>query len=492
MHLLPTEIYSVAAVRSIDRCAIDEQGIAGYTLMTRAAQAALGHAQQYFPGSRRWLVLCGSGNNGGDGYVFARLALASGIDVKVVAVTAPDNLNGDAALAYKDYVAAGGRVEEWKGSIPADVELIVDAMLGSGLMRDVGGSYADAVVAINSHPASVMALDIPTGINGDSGAVLGVAVLADLTTTFVGVKQGLLLGEGLAHTGKLLFAGLDIPDSCYDEEESMLRRIELDGLRDVLPKRARDAHKGSNGHVLLVAGGQGMPGAARLCGEAALRAGAGLVSLATHPSHSAEIAASRPELICHPLESAAALAPLLAQATVVALGPGLGQSDWAIELFEAVLRTELPLVVDADALNLLATKPQRRDNWILTPHPGEAARLLGRSSREVQADRPSALLALHERYAGTVVLKGAGTLVSSQSGSPWICLRGNPGMASAGMGDVLTGIIAGLVAQGLSLEQAAVYGVEVHAAAGDAAAAAGERGMLATDLMQELRSWLNP
>jgi NAD(P)H-hydrate epimerase len=337
-----------------------------------------------------------------------------------------------------------------------------------------------------------MALDIPTGINGDSGAVLGVAVVADLTTTFVGVKPGLLLGEGLAHTGTLLFAGLDIPDSCYDKEASMLRRIELDGLRDVLPKRARDAHKGSHGHVLLVAGGRGMPGAARLCGEAALRAGAGLVSLATHPSHSAEIAASRPELICHPLESTAQLEPLLAQATVVAVGPGLGQSDWANELFAAVMRTELPLVVDADALNLLSANPQRRDNWVLTPHPGEAARLLGSSPGDVQADRPAALLALQERYGGTVVLKGAGTLVSSQSGAPWICLRGNPGMASAGMGDVLTGIIAGLAAQGLALEQAATYGAEVHAAAGDAAAVDGERGMLATDLLFELRSWLNP
>ncbi len=491
MHTLPTEIYSVESVRGIDRCAIDDIGIPGYKLMTRAAQAALARVLQYFPECRNWLVLCGSGNNGGDGYVLARLALLMDINVRVIALSAPGKLTGDAGLAHADFVAAGGTVEKWQGTVEGGADLIVDAMLGSGLMRDVGGQYAAAVQAINAHKAQVIALDIPTGLNGDSGAVLGIAVKADLTVTFVGLKQGLVLGRGLEHCGVLTFAGLEIPGSCYPKEACMLRRIDLDELAEYLPKRARNAHKGSYGHVLLVGGGPGMPGAARLCGEAALRTGAGLVSLATHPAHSAQIAASRPELICHPLVSAKGLESLLAAATVVALGPGLGQSEWAQELFETVVQSDLPLVVDADALNLLARNPQQRTNWVLTPHPGEAARLLGITTEQVQSDRVAALNALQEKYGGTVVLKGAGSLVSSQSGAPSISLRGNPGMASAGMGDVLTGIIAGLIAQGLSIEQAATYGVDLHAAAGDSAAEAGERGMLASDLLQELRSWLN-
>jgi NAD(P)H-hydrate epimerase len=274
-----------------------------------------------------------------------------------------------------------------------------------------------------------------------------------------------------------------------------MRRIDEVIVRKALPARKRSSHKGKFGHVLIIGGGVGMPGAVHLCGEAALRAGAGLVSIATHSSHSALIPASRPELMCHAVESADDLAPLLERATTIAIGPGLGTGDWAKALLAAVLDTRLPVVADADALNLLAgseSNPEVLSDWILTPHPGEAARLVGTSATEVQGDRPGTLARIAEKFGGTVILKGSGTLVSSKKGRPWLCSAGNPGMASPGMGDVLTGIVAALRAQKLSAELAAVVGVQVHACAGDAAAEAGQRGLMASDLVKEIRNWVNP
>lgn len=489
---LPQNIYSVESVRAIDKTAIEDQGIPGYTLMCRAAEAALRFALVSFPAAQRWQVICGAGNNAGDGYVLARLAATRGIAVGVLSMVEPDKLAGDAATAYAEFTAAGGVACRWTGKLDADATLLVDGLLGSGLCRDVDGVFATLVSAVNEHPAPVMALDIPSGIDGDSGAELGVAVSADLTVTFVGLKTGLFLRAGPQHAGKLEYAGLDIPDTCFEPQMSRLRLIGDEQLTAALPPRRQDANKGNFGHVLVIGGGPGMPGAMTLCGAAALRAGAGKVSVATHPSHAATIAAARPELMCHEITAAADLEPLLRMASVIVIGPGLGQSDWARPLWEAVQDSSLPLVVDADALNMLSQQPCKHRNWILTPHPGEAARLLGSSSAQIQQDRFAALTALHEKYSGTIVLKGAGTLVSSNTDAPWISGSGNPGMAAPGMGDVLAGVIGALLAQGLAAEMAAAVGVEVHARAGDTAAAAGERGLLASDLLASLRPGVNP
>ncbi|MDG2375730.1 MAG: NAD(P)H-hydrate dehydratase, partial [Woeseiaceae bacterium] len=262
-------------------------------------------------------------------------------------------------------------------------------------------------------------------------------------------------------------------------------------VRQALPRRNRSAHKGTYGHVLIVGGAPGMAGAVRVCGEAALRAGAGLVSVATHPDHSRQISAGRPELMCHGVNGSEDLTSLLDRATVVAVGPGLGRDEWAQSLLSTVLQSGKSVVVDADALNLLREVGCEHDDTILTPHPGEAGVLLGKSVTDVQADRPAALNALVGKFGGTAVLKGAGTLVSSESGSPWLCSAGNPGMASGGMGDALTGIIAGLRAQKLSAESAAVVGVQVHGRAGDKAALSGERGLIVSDVIAEIRSWIN-
>ena len=489
---LPAEIYSVDSVRAIDQVAINDAGIGGYTLMTRAAEAALAEAQARFPNKKRWQVICGGGNNGGDGFVLARLAAARGIGVSVLMMSSADALQGDAATAFQDFAAEGGAAARYEGALDTEAELLVDALLGSGLERDLEGPFAEVVDAINRHAAPVLALDIPSGLNADSGKVMGVAVKADLTVTFVGLKCGLFLNEGPACIGDLRFAGLDIPAECHATQQAELQRIDADTIRSLLTPRKRSAHKGDFGHVLIVGGGPGMSGAVRLCGEAALRSGAGLVSVATHPSHHAMVASGRPELMCHAVETADDLEPLLARATVIAVGPGLGTGQWSQSMFDAVAQSELPLVVDADALNLLRHSQVRQADWILTPHPGEAARLLECSAGEVQADRRAALAKIAERYGGTAVLKGSGSLVTAVDGPSWLCSAGNPGMAAPGMGDVLTGIIAALRAQGLSAEMAAVAGVDIHARAGDAAALSGQRGLLASDLLQELRAWVNP
>ncbi len=491
MDRLPANIYSVAAVRETDRATIEDHGVPGYTLMTRAGEAAVREAVEQFPDARRWQVVCGAGNNGGDGYVVARVAAVQGLAVSVLALVDPESLHGDAATAYRDYVADGGIVLPWEGKLDPDATLLVDGILGSGLERDVGGEFARAVAAINAHAAPVLALDIPTGIHGDTGAVLGCAVRADLTVTFVGLKQGLFLGDGPDYCGALRFAGLEIPAGVRDGIAPSLRRIEDTMISRVLPRRRRTGHKGDYGHVLIVGGGEGMPGAVRLAGEAALRAGAGLVSIATHPSHAAMMVASRPELMPHAVAHPDDVAPLLERADVVAFGPGLGRSAWAQALFDLLAGFDRPAVWDADALNLLARQPGKTSGRVITPHPGEAARLLGTTTAEIQADRPGALARLQAEYGGTAVLKGAGTLVSALP-VPLVCTAGNPGMGSAGMGDVLTGIIAALAAQGLELPEAAAVGVGVHARAGDRAAAGGERGLIASDLLAELRAVVNP
>jgi NAD(P)H-hydrate epimerase len=489
---LPHSVYSVEGVRQVDRAAIDGMGIPGYTLMTSAAMEALDEGISFFPHARRWQVICGAGNNGGDGYVLARLAAQQGIAVSVIALTPPEKLNGDAATAYHDFVTDGGVVEDWDGVPDPHVDLIVDALLGSGLMRDVEGRFAEAVNAINGHAAPVLAIDIPSGLDGDTGSVRGTAVRADLTVTFVGLKAGLFLNDGPDFVGELRFSDLLIPHQCYEKAELRMRRIDYGELAGKLPPRRRSAHKGNFGHLLLVGGGPGMPGAVRMAGEAALRCGAGLVSVATHPTHAAAITAGRPELMCHPIDNASDIKLLLDKADTLALGPGLGTGAWSRDLFTAALGCGLPLVVDADALNLLAGSPQERDNWILTPHPGEAGRLLGTGTADIQGDRLGAVGKLAKKYGGTIVLKGAGSLVSSSDGPTRICTSGNPGMASPGMGDVLTGVIAALLSQGLSLQSAAAFGVEIHARAGDKAAEGGQRGLIASDVLRELRPLVNP
>jgi NAD(P)H-hydrate epimerase len=374
------------------------------------------------------------------------------------------------------------------------VDLIVDALLGTGLERDVAGEWAEALAAAHAYPAPILAIDIPSGLHADSGELLGVAAEAAATITFIGLKQGLFTGNGPALTGRVYFDDLDVPAEVYAKQQPASHRIDWRQQSALLKPRRRITHKGKYGHLLVVGGDYGYSGAVRMAAEAAARSGAGLVSVATRRGHVAQINIGRPELMCHAIEEPAELRHLLAKVDAVAVGPGLGQSAWGVALFGTVLESNLPLVVDADALNLLAVEPTSRDGWVLTPHPGEAARMLGCKSSEIQADRLGSAAKLQQKYGGVVVLKGAGSVIRSGSTlPPSIATEGNPGMASGGMGDLLTGIIGGLWVQGFSAGEAARMGVCLHAAAGDRAAAdGGERGLLASDLLPWIRPLLNP
>jgi NAD(P)H-hydrate epimerase len=486
MQTLPLKLYRAEQVRELDRIAIEQHGIPGLELMRRAGQAAFGIVRQLWPEARCIAVFCGSGKNGGDGYVVARLALQTGLEATVYTLAPPEKLRGDALLAYKDYQGQGGKVLPFSGIVYCKADVVVDALLGTGLDRPVGGEFAEAIAYVNALQKPVAALDIPSGLNADTGAVMGCAVQADCTVSFIGLKQGLFTGDAADYCGEVFFASLDIPEAVYHGVPHGAMRI----AKPQFPPRKRSAHKGHNGHVLVIGGDSGYTGAARLAAEAAARSGAGLVSVAGRERHAALLNATCPELMCHGAETPQQLVPLLAKATLVAVGPGLGQSRWARELFAAALDSGKPLVIDADALNLLARLAPRQGEWVLTPHPGEAARLLGCTARDIQRDRFAAARALWEKYSGVCVLKGAGTLIAG-GGELYVNTTGNPGMASGGMGDVLSGAIAGLAAQGFALDEAARFGVYIHGAAADLAARDGERGLLASDLLPYLRKLVN-
>ncbi len=492
MTELPYNLFRAAQVREMDRIAIEELGIPGRILMDRAGAAVFQALQMQWPELSRLAVVCGAGNNGGDGYVIARLAREAGLQVMVLQLGDMNNVRGDALGTLEALRAAGVEPRPFDPDVLPDVEVIVDAIFGTGLDREVTGQWRVAIEAVNHSGVPVVAVDIPSGLNADSGHIMGAAVHAAVTVTFVGAKQGLFTGAGPEYCGAVVFDDLRLPADALAGVRPAAFRLTYPGMSRLLGPRHRAAHKGEFGHVLVIGGDHGMSGAARLAGEAALRTGAGLVSVATRREHAPFVCTTRPEIMCHGVEDAAELQRLLVKASVVAVGPGLGQGAWARQMFRRVLECDLPLVVDADALNLLAGEPVQRGIWVLTPHRGEAGRLLDITAKDVQADRFAAVNALHRRYGGVAVLKGPGSLIFDGGGPVDICCGGNPGMASGGMGDALTGIVASLIGQGMSMIDAARLGVSLHAQAGDHAAREGERGMLVSDLIQCLRFLVNP
>lgn len=511
---LPSALYQAGQVRELDRIAIEEAGIPGYTLMERAGTAAFRCLQHFWPRADRVLIVCGVGNNAGDGYVLARLAKQAGLKVAVYQVGNSDNIQGEAREALDDMLQHKiellpiSRFEDHASVIQGGV--VIDALLGTGLQGDVREEFAAAIHAINQSRMPVLAMDIPSGLDADSGRVLGQAVRAHTSICFLGLKQGMFTLEGPQHSGEVVFDDLQVPADVITRVRPAAARLTLAALARHLADRPANCHKGQFGHVLVIAGDHGYAGAARMAAEAAARVGAGLVSVATRPEHVAVISGPRPELMVHGIESAAdcrgLLKRLLNKATVVVLGPGLGQSEWSRMLLTAALDASLPMVMDADALNLLAKDPVHRDDWILTPHPGEAGRLLGSSSADIQRDRFTAVRALQQQFGGIAILKGNGSLVCAEDGLVGVCPDGNPGMASGGMGDVLSGVIAGLLAQllaqqpagedlqnrGRRLMIAARLGLCVHGEAADVAAQDGQRGMLASDVLACLRDRVNP
>jgi len=492
MQKLPNTLYNVQQIKELERLAIHDYGLSGFELMSRAGYQLFECIQERFPNAGTLAIFSGAGNNAGDGYVLASMALAAGWGVSVYSVCDTQLLTGDALLAYQGFIAAGGGVRRFQADLFIKAEVFVDALLGTGLNREVSGNYAAAIAYINNAQTQKIAVDIPSGLNADTGSVMGMAVQADCTLTFIGLKCGLFTGQAADYCGTLFYASLAVPKPLFLKVPSTLRRI----THEAFPKRKRAAHKGHFGHVLVIGGEQGFSGAARMAGEAALRVGAGLVSVATRASHAGLININQPELMVHGVDNASDIERLLAKATVIVIGPGLGQSSWAGDLLMLASQSGKAMVIDADALNMMATlargRPSKIDGrHILTPHVGEAARLLKCTNEKISGDRFAAVSRLQQQYGGVCVLKGAGTLIADGQ-STVVVNTGNPGMAGGGMGDVLSGVIGGLAAQGLPLPLAAQEGVFIHGLAADLSAQEnGERGLLASDLLPYLRKLVN-
>lgn len=488
---LPTTLYTTSQVKEFDRITIEERGIFGLTLMRRAAIACVKALTETWPQAKNISVFCGSGNNAGDGYIVAGMLAEKGFNVSVVVVGDSDKLSKDAKKARQYCVASNSAIFDFELDLELASDVIVDALLGIGASRDVKSQYALAIEKINAAAVGVLSIDVPSGLDADTGLVLGIAVNADITVSFIGLKRGLFTADGVALSGKIVFDTLGA-DTGLERGIQCLRYAELIAQ---LPNRPRQSHKNDFGHVLVIGGDSGMGGAVAMTAEAALRSGAGLVSVFTHSDHASAILARCPELMVRGNDDLSlvdsVLAPMLQRAKVIVLGPGLGQSDWSERVFQLtlahILSTEKYAVIDADALTKLANHKVKNKQWVLTPHPGEAARLLGTKV----VDRFAAVSEIQARYGGVALLKGAGTLIRGESETS-LCPYGNPGMSTAGMGDVLCGVIAALLAQSCSPYFATQLAVVVHSLAADESVKEdGERGLLATDLMQNIRRLLN-
>jgi len=493
MTKLAHNLYRAEQVREMDDYAINQLGISGTVLMERAGSAAFNLLQKRWPQAKSISVICGTGNNAGDGFVIARLAKEAGLEVGVLQIGDSQHLKGDALAASQRLQSVGIEATEFTVPKCHQADVIVDALLGTGLSGAVRDDCFTVIKAINACGKPILSIDVPSGLDANTGKAENIAVRATVTVTFIGNKQGLFTGDAWDYCGEQVFESLSVPAVVYEQATCSVEQINYEKLKSILKPRALNSHKGDYGHVLIVGGEAGYTGAARMAGEAAARVGAGLVSIATRKEHASLLNSTRPELMVHGVDDEKGFHLLAERANVIAIGPGLGQSDWAKQLLTYALESGLPLIVDADALNLLSADPQKRENWILTPHGGEAARLLGKATQETEENRFTTARSLQNEFGGITVLKGPGSLVCTNDEPMFLCSGGNPGMSSGGMGDVLTGVIAGLVAQGIELLDAASLGVCLHAAAGDGAAkAAGQRGLLASDLMSWVRRLANP
>lgn len=502
-------VVTAAEMRALDRWTI-EHGTAGPILMERAGAGATRVLRARLGRARRPVVIvCGRGNNGGDGFVLARHLRRARIPVEVWLAAKPEEVRGDAAGMLAAWRRARGKIEDVSTTerVPAlaarlaGASAVVDAIFGTGLNAPVTGVAAAIIDAINASGRLVLAVDIASGLSADTGVPLGNAVRADVTATFAFAKVGQVLYPGADHTGELALVDIGIPDAAVEAIRPRVMLLEKAHVGRLVKRRPRDAHKGTFGHVLVIAGSRGKTGAALLATGAAGRAGAGLVTLAA-------AGGLQPVLEGHVREAMTAALPdagdgvaalddgravdaLLDGRAAVVCGPGLGLADETRTLVAHVVRRcRVPLVLDADGLNAVAGTgllAERGGPTIVTPHPGEMARLMESDTRTVQGDRLGAARTLAERAQVVVVLKGARTIIAAPDGTAAISPTGNPGMASGGTGDVLAGLLGGLLAQGLAPFDAAVLGVLAHGAAGDAVAARrGEMGLLAGDLIDEL------
>jgi NAD(P)H-hydrate epimerase len=503
-------------MRELDRLTIEEYGVPSLTLMERAGQGvATALLGRFGKQARRGvLVVAGKGNNGGDGLVVARLLKRKKVPCEVVLLSRRGELSRDAAINLERYLKASGKIfEAADGTTSVLAErierkaLLVDAILGTGLKTEVRGLYGEAIDLINASGLPVVAVDLPSGLDADRGVPLGTAVQAEMTVTFGFPKLGEVIYPGLSYAGDLVVTDIGIPDEAVEKVNPKMELLERDQVAWLVPRREPDTHKGTYGHLLVLAGSRGKTGAAIMGCRAAMRVGTGLVTLAAPRSLNDIFAGALIEVMTEPLRDRPDEQPeplgdeewrrLLDKKSAVLFGPGIGVGDWCLTALRWLLQNlETPWVIDADGLNNLAQEPHRlrsaKTPPVLTPHPGEMARLTGSDTRTVNENRVEAARAFARDYRCHVVLKGARTVIATADGKVFINPTGNPGMASGGMGDVLAGMLAGFLAQGFAVEEALRLGVFLHGFAADLVACEkGEIGMIASDVIEMLPAGLH-
>lgn len=506
------DLLTAEQMRECDRKTIDDLGIPGAVLMENAGRAAVAELLECYPhlAPGPVLVVAGRGNNGGDGFVMALTLQDLGWQVRTLALAANGQVTGDASLHLQALQQAGGEVifvdssealtEQLAGVQGA--ALVVDAIFGTGLSTPVRGLAETAINWINAFSGPVVAVDMPSGVDASNGRICGCAVKADLTVSFAFGKVGQYVYPGADRVGTLRIVDIGIPRQFAATRSAPVSLVTAATARGLFPPRSQTAHKGSFGHLLLVAGSRGKTGAAALAAEAALRVGAGLVSLAVPAAVQPILAARLLEVMTEPIgldqpalgaKDIDQLLQLTRDKQALAIGPGLGTAEQTVELVARLIsETAHPLVLDADGLNALATRRHLLKNlrdraWVLTPHPGEMARLSGLTIAQIEADRIAVAREFAVAHRVVLVLKGARTIIALPDRSVFVNSTGNPGMASGGMGDVLTGIIGGLLAQGMDAGEAARLGVFWHGLAADLLSATmGNSGLLASDLTHKL------
>jgi NAD(P)H-hydrate epimerase len=487
-------MYSTEHIRQIEQAAYDTYKLSAKILMERAGKTAFQLAQSCWPKAKRYVVFCGHGNNGGDGYAFAYNAQKAGLKIKIRYLGDPNTLPDPALKQYQLCRKAKLDIKTFSASEDLSADVYIDALLGMGIQGHLRDDAKATIQYLNNSAVPILAIDVPSGLQADDGSVFDTAVKANCTITFIGVKRGLMTGRALDYCGELFLEDLALPQELLTQMPCDALGVRYNQIKMQLSnRRPKHTYKQEQGHALIIGGDVGMNGAVFLAALGAARMGSGLVTLGTRSAHASLITLKHPEILTAPIEEKRDLLPYIEKASVIVIGMGLGQKKWGKVLWQQVLSTDLPLIVDADALNLLAASPTKRANWILTPHPGEAATLLNCQAKHIEERRFQAAQQIQHKYGGLCILKGAGTIIQSKNGVPNVCCGGNPGMASAGMGDLLSGMIGGLVAQKFSLPSAAVLGVCIHAEAADRAAKQdGERGLLATDLLTHIRQLINP
>ena len=497
------KLYTASETRKIDNLAIKAKGISGYSLMQMAAEFTLDVILREFSPVEELIIFCSKGKNSGDGFLLGSFAKEFGLEVTIVMSNTSNALKGVSRKAFEEMKDAKVKIISTKSVEKLKVSnkaVIVDALIGTGLKGNLRKNIKESILALNKLGVKlpVLSLDIPSGVNPDTGDADDIAVYADITATFVAQKRGCFTSVGKKFSGEIIYSDLEIPKNLFSKITSTSYVVDYEDSISKVVYREQDAHKGHFGNVVIVGGDRGLGGAGLLSSRAAVYSGAGLTSLVTRPEHVSASLVSCPEVMVKGVDSGQDIEEHLVKPDVIAIGPGLGQSAWSEQMIQRVFweaeKRDVSVIMDADALNLL-TKLKLSSNLpkrlILTPHPGEAARLLNTSVAVIESNRFSAAAKIQKKFNATVVLKGSGTVICHKSGGTqkWgICDSGNPGMATGGMGDVLTGIIAGLLAQGLTLKEAAEAGVDLHAKAADQASLEfGEAGLTSSDVINELK-----